>query len=399
MNNLRNDSLEGPMRTHREASFYETLAGDRARCTLCPHDCRIVDGGRGACGMRVNRRGKLYTLAYHKAVARNLEPIEKKPFFHFLPGSTAYSIATVGCCLRCAFCQNWQLSQWPKDHLPRKLEWRARSEGQGAGVELAALEKTTPGAAVTPRRIVGSALAAGAESIAYTFTEPTVFFELAYDTAILARSRGLRNLFVTSGFTREAPLRQIAAVLDAVNVDLKYFREESYRRISRARLAPILEACRLYRELGVWLEVTTLIIPRINDSAEELSQIAGFIRSLGPEVPWHVSPFYPAYEMARHPSTPLETLRRARRIGRDAGLCYVYAGLVPGGEDTHCSSCGALLIERDGHSVRSNRIREARCPDCGAPVDGVQMSAPGPDTGDRSAARNRVRAKEVAWTS
>ncbi len=213
------------MKPPREASFYETLADNRVHCTLCPHECRIADGRRGACGVRVNHRGRLSTLVSDKVVARNVEPIEKKPFFHFLPGSTAYSIATVGCCLRCAFCQNWQISQWPKEHLPRKFEWQVDNEEQGECPQLAALEDLIPGEKVTPRQIVDAALASGSESIAYTFTEPTIFFELAYDTAALARSEGLRNLFVTSGFINEAPLRQIASVLDAVNVDLKYFRE------------------------------------------------------------------------------------------------------------------------------------------------------------------------------
>jgi pyruvate formate lyase activating enzyme len=351
-----------------EAMFYERLPDGRLHCRLCPHECRITDGVLGACGVRVNHHGTLYTLVYDRIAAWNVDPIEKKPLFHFFPGSTAYSIATVGCCLRCTYCQNWETSQWPKTHLPRKSEW----EDEGA---LTGLRDAIPGRRATPQEIVDAAVRSGARSIAYTYTEPTIFFELAYDSAVRARAAGLKNVFVTSGFICEAPLRQIARVLDAVNVDLKFFREESYTHISRARLAPVLDAIRLYHDLGVWVEVTTLVIPGVNDSDEELTDIARFIRSVGAEVPWHVTQFYPTYEMLDRPPTPVQTLRRARRIGLDAGLRYVYEGNVPGegGENTSCYACGALLIERYGHAVRHNRIRSGRCPECGATIDGVGL--------------------------
>jgi pyruvate formate lyase activating enzyme len=359
-----------------EARFYHPLPDHKVLCTLCPHDCRIPDGGRGACAVRYNAGGRLYTLVYDKVVARNLEPIEKKPLFHFYPGSTAYSIATVGCNLRCAFCQNWQISQWPKEALPKRIDTTGNEvEAEPICPRLARLEAQIPGEPVTPAQIVRAALDSGARSIAYTFTEPTIFYELAVDTARLAKAEGLRNVFVTSGFIGEAPQRELAEVLDAANVDLKFFRDESYRRISRVRLQPILDAIRRYVELGVWVEVTTLVVPGINDSDAELGEIAAFIRSLSPDIPWHISRFYPAHEMRDVPMTPLETLKRAAAIGAAAGLRYVYSGNVPGegGESTACHGCGAPLIERYGFYVLANRIGQGRCPECGTPVAGIGM--------------------------
>jgi pyruvate formate lyase activating enzyme len=361
-----------------EARYQQALPDGRVLCTLCPHDCRISDGGRGACAVRYNAGGKLYTLVYDKIVSRTVDPVEKKPLFHFHPGSAAYSVATVGCNLRCAFCQNWQVSQWPKEYLPKRVE-RGTTLDEPICPSLALMERSIPGEHVTPQRIVEGALSAAATSIAYTYTEPTIFYELAYDTAVRARAKGLKNIFVTSGFINEGPLREIAQVLDAANVDLKFFSDESYRRISRARLAPILDAIRLYHDLGVWVEVTTLIIPGVNDSEDELRRIVGFIRSVGPEIPWHVSQFYPAYRMLDVRPTPIETLRLALRIGQEAGLRYVYEGNVPGegGENTYCYNCRALLIHRYGFHVRSNRIRQGHCPECGTGIDGVAMSGAG----------------------
>jgi len=361
-----------------EARFYEALPDGHVLCTLCPHDCRIAEGGRGACGVLYNKNGVLYTLVYDRVVSRSVEPVEKKPLYHFYPGSTAYSIATVGCNLRCAFCQNWDISQWPKEHLPKRLAPSGSVETQELICpQLMEMEQAIPGERVTPEAIIEAALAAGATSIAYTYTEPTIFYELAYDTAVLAREHGLKNIFVTSGYISEAPIRELAKVLDAANVDLKYFNEKSYRHISRVRMQPILDAIRLYHELGVWVEVTTLVIPGVNDSDEELKAIADFVHSVGVEVPWHISQFYPAHKMLDRPVTPIETLRRAGDIGRTAGLRYVYEGNVPGeqGENTYCYSCGSLLIDRYGFYVRANRISGECCPDCGASIDGINMAA------------------------
>jgi len=363
------------MESLREALFYDRLSEDRVHCTLCPHECKIRDGRYGACGVRVNRGGVLYTLVHDAVVSRNLDPIEKKPLFHFQPGSTTYSIATVGCNMRCLFCQNWEISQWPKGK--RSDEGPVDPEATDPIChQLEAAPYRIIGERVTPQQIVDAAVRTGAKSVAYTYTEPTIFYELAHDTAVLARARGLKNIFVTNGFICQAPLRQIASVLDAANVDLKFFKEESYRRISGARLQPILEAVRLYRELGVWVEVTTLVIPGLNDSDEELRQIAGFVRSVGLDVPWHVTQFYPAYKMMDRGRTPVATLRRAREIGIEAGLRYVYEGNVPGegGENTSCYGCKALLIHRYGHFIRGNRIRDGKCPDCGVAIVGIEMS-------------------------
>lgn len=361
-----------------EARFYDRLAAGEVLCKLCPHDCRIREGGRGACGVRFNDRGTLYTLAYERVATMEIDPVEKKPLFHFYPGSHACSIATVGCNLKCDFCQNWDLSQWPKSLLPKHLDEIGDLEAtQRVRPQLAGIANAMLGEPITPARIVDLAQATGSRSIAYTYTEPTIFYELAYDTAVLARARGVKNIFVTNGFISEAPLREVATVLDAANVDLKFFRPESYRRIARARLEPVLAAIRLYRELGVWVEVTTLVIPGVNDSDEELHGIATFLRTIGADVPWHVSLFYPAYRMMDRPATPVATLRRAAEIGREAGLRHVYEGNVPGGEgeDTHCHACKALLIARSAFGILTNRIANDRCPDCGARVDGVGMSA------------------------
>lgn len=365
------------MEVLHEARFYEARPDRSVLCTLCPHDCHIHDGGRGVCAVRFNRGGTLYTLVYDKVVARGIDPVEKKPLFHFLPGSSAYSIATVGCNLRCSFCQNWQISQWPKEHLPKNVVPAAgRDAAQPVCPQLEAAGHAVVGEHVTPREIVDVALATGSKSIAYTYTEPTIFYELAYDTAVLARAKGLKNIFVTNGFTAKETLQELATVLDAANVDLKFFRPESYKHISRARLEPILDTIRLYRELGVWVEVTTLVVPGVNDSDEELRGIAEFLVSVGREIPWHVSQFYPDYKMLARPVTPVETLRRAADIGRKAGLRYVYEGNVPGekGENTYCYQCKALLVERYGFRVRGNRISKGCCPDCSAKIDGVGMS-------------------------
>jgi pyruvate formate lyase activating enzyme len=359
-----------------EARFYEREPDGRVLCTLCPHDCRIAEGGRGACGVRYVHSGKLYTLVYEKVVAREVDPVEKKPLFHFYPGSVAYSISTVGCNLRCSFCQNWQISQWAKERLPKHLESATDPDGEPICPQLAQLERTIAGEPVTPQGVVHAARMTGCASIAYTYTEPTIFYELAYDTAVLARERGIKNIFVTNGFISEAPLRELATVLDAANVDLKFFKDESYRRISRARLQPILDAIRLYHSLGVWVEVTTLVIPGLNDSDAELTQIAEFLCSVSPAIPWHVTQFYGAYKMWDRPPTPIATLRRAREIGLKSGLRYVYEGNVPGegGENTYCHSCRTLLIERYGFYLRANRIRAGCCPECGTRIDGVGMS-------------------------
>jgi len=362
------------MEAMHEARYYQKLPGGELLCTLCPHYCHAREGGRGTCGVRYAENGALYSLAYGKLISRAVEPVEKKPLFHFQPGSRVYSIASVGCTLRCGFCQNWEISQWPKEHLPATA-----GEVVGGGAHrrhVRDIARLVPGEATTPRRVVNAARASGAAAIAYTYTEPTACFEFVHETALLARQAGLRNILVTNGFINEAPLRELAGVVDAVNVDLKYFNPEHYRHVSHARIEPVLDAIRLYHDLGVWLEVTTLIVPDINDDDAELRDIAEFLRGVGPEVPWHVSRFYPAWKMLDHPITPVATLLRARDIGRAAGLRYVYAANIPDApaEDTRCPHCRTLLIERRSLRLRANHLAAGACPACGTAVDGVGMA-------------------------
>ncbi len=328
--------------------FYEKVEGNLVKCNLCSHRCRIPDSKRGVCGVRENREGTLYSLVYGRAVAQAVDPIEKKPLFHFYPGSKIFSIATVGCNFRCLNCQNYDISQMPREH--------------GSII----------GESLLPEEIVEKAKRYGCRSIAYTYTEPTVFFEYAYETAKLASKEGIKNVFVTNGYITEEALRELAPYLDAANIDLKGFSEEFYRKVCGARLEPVLESIKLHRELGIWVEVTTLVIPTLNDSEEVLRGIAEFISGVGEDIPWHVSRFYPAYKLIDLPPTPLETLRKAREIGLEAGLKYVYQGNVPGeGESTYCHECGELLIQRYGYQVLLNKIEDSRCPYCGADIAGV----------------------------
>jgi pyruvate formate lyase activating enzyme len=269
----------------KEAMFYETLGG-KVRCHLCNHQCVIREGKRGICSVRENRGGRLYSLVYGRSVATGIDPIEKKPFFNFYPGSTAYSIATAGCNFRCLNCQNWDISQMPKG-----------KEGRIIGEEL------------LPEKVVTEAGSRGCRSIAYTYTEPTIFFEYAYDTARLAYKEGIKNVFVTNGYTSSEAIKEIAPFLDAANVDLKGYSEDFYHKICGAKLQPVLDNIRLYKELGVWVEVTTLIIPGYNDDENQLKGIAGFIKSVDETIPWHVSAFYPAFKLLDIPPTPVDSLR------------------------------------------------------------------------------------------
>lgn len=351
----------------REALFYEVAANQRVRCTLCPHFCKVAPGRHGACGVRINREGKLYTLVADRVVAQEVDPIEKKPLFHFLPGSSAYSIATVGCNLRCLFCQNWEISQGPKTEPAEPPDFVCAPMAERPMTRLGGLP-------VTPEAVVAGAGASHCAGIAYTYTEPTIFFELALETAKAARRADLKNIFITNGFITPEALRMIAPYLDAANIDLKGFRDAYYKRVCGASLQPVLDAIRLYKELGVWIELTTLLVPGRNDDEAELRELAGFIKSdLGEEVPWHISRFFPAYKMEHVPITPIESLHRAERIGREAGLRHVYLGNVPdeGGENTSCPGCGALLIRRAGLLMIEDRLKDGTCPTCRRRVAGV----------------------------
>ncbi len=333
----------------KEALLYSRLDNNSVSCSLCAHRCLIPEGRRGLCGVRENREGTLYSLVYGKAIATHVDPIEKKPLFNFLPGSLAFSVATVGCNMTCLHCQNADISQSPRDN------------GRIMGRD------------ISPERLVEAALDEGCRTIAYTYTEPTIFFEYALDTARLANKAGLKNIFVTNGYMTAKALEMIAPVLDGANVDLKSFNDDFYREICGARLQPVLDTIKRMFKLGIWVEVTTLVIPGHNDSEEELESIARFLRDISPDIPWHVSAFYPTYQLTDAPRTPVSTLRKARELGQAAGLRYVYTGNIPGddGENTFCHSCGQKIVERTGYRVGAINIRDGRCAFCSVPAPGI----------------------------
>jgi len=342
-----------PLDVPKEALLYEQEENDAVTCNLCAHRCYIPAGREGICKVRENRSGVLRTLVYDRVISANIDPVEKKPLFHFLPSSSVFSVATVGCNFHCRYCQNWEISQLPRIHA-----------------------NTVPGERLTPDEIVNLALEAGCESVAYTYTEPTIFFELAYDTAKLAAEAGLKNIFVTNGYITAEALRMIQPYLHAANIDLKGFDDKRHRRISGAKLQPVLDSIALVKELGIWLEVTTLVVPGHNDSDQELRQIARFLKSVDPEIPWHLSAFFPAYKMMEVEPTDRESLLRVWQIGKDVGLAHVYCGNIPGiHEDTICYRCNAKLIQRVGFNVTSNRLEQGQCPSCHTAIRGVWHSA------------------------
>ncbi len=336
----------------KEAQFYERLTGGDVRCGLCRFSCLITNGARGICSVRENRGGTLIALTYENICSGQIDPVEKKPLFHVMPGSKTFSIAAMGCNFHCRHCQNFSISQVERG-------------GEIKGVQ------------VTPGDIVQRALASNCQSISYTYTEPTIYFEMAAETARLARQAGLKNIFVSNGYISAEALSAIAPVLDAANIDLKGFTKEFYRNYVQADLAEVLDSLLAYRSRGIWLEITTLLIPGLNDSDEELQALAGFIaEKLGVDTPWHVSQFHPTYQLTDRPRTPVATLLRARTIGLAAGLRYVYVGNTPGegGENTLCPHCSALLIARHGYQVTQNIIHDGRCPSCNYPIAGINLN-------------------------
>jgi len=330
-----------------DAMFWEESGEGRVRCNLCSHRCSVAEGSFGFCGVRRNEGGVLRTFTYGEVVSANVDPIEKKPLYHVLPGSQAYSVATPGCNFKCDFCQNWRISQ---------LSYREGNLG---------------GKPMSPERIVEDAARRGCASIAYTYTEPTIFFEYAYDTSRLASQNGLRNVFVTNGYMTPEVLETAAPVLDACNVDLKSFSDSLYRQSCRGRLEPVLEAIRTMKRLGIWIEITTLVIPGRNDSEEELRSIAEFIAGVDPSIPWHVSAFRPEYRVQDIPATPVATLETALDIGAKAGLVHVYPGNVALPGDTKCAHCGETVVSRGGFGGKSSVTVEGTCPSCGSRVAGV----------------------------
>lgn len=313
------------------------------RCFLCAHRCRVAPGERGLCGVRENQEGTLVALTYAHPISAAVDPIEKKPLFHFLPGSLSFSIATVGCNFTCSFCQNSDISQMPWD------------------------DGVIRGSRFTPEEVVARAMETGCRSIAYTYTEPTIFFEYAHDCARLASAAGLKNVFVTNGYMTRQALDLIDGDLHAANVDLKGFTDEYYRSVVGARLQPVLNTIRRMVERGIWVEVTTLLIPGRNDGEEELRRLAAWLAALDPDIPWHVSRFHPTYRMLDVPATPTESIERALRIGREEGLRFVYGGNVFGhdSESTRCPGCGCVVIERRGFAIQRMRLDGDRCRECG----------------------------------
>jgi pyruvate formate lyase activating enzyme len=332
----------------KEAYLWEKLDHQIVHCYLCAHECKISESKFGVCGVRQNIRGTLNTMIYADEIAANIDPIEKKPLYHFLPGSRSYSIATIGCNFKCGFCQNWQISQ------TSAKEGYAHSRQE-----------------VQPAKVVEEARKNQCQSISYTYTEPTIFFEYAFDTARLASEAGLYNVFVTNGYMTRQALEMIRPYLNAANVDLKSFSDDSYKKNCKARLQPVLDTILAMKSLGVWVEVTTLVIPGENDSDDELRHVAEFLAGVDRMIPWHVSRFHPDYEFTDHKATPLETMHRTKEIGRQVGLFHIYLGNIMEGANTLCYSCHRQIIERRYMGLNNSQLKDGRCPHCGAAIAGV----------------------------
>ncbi|MBN1786793.1 MAG: AmmeMemoRadiSam system radical SAM enzyme [Sedimentisphaerales bacterium] len=337
----------------KEAVLYKSLEGDKVQCNLCNFRCVIAKSSSGRCNVRKNIDGKLYSLNFHKLCSANPDPIEKKPLFHFQPGSKSFSIAATGCNFKCVFCQNWQISQ-------------ISQEGEICGQPL------------KPEKIVDFALQTGCKSIAYTYSEPTVFMELADDCGKLAKQKGLANVFVSNGFMTKEAIDFASDWLDGINVDLKSFSEDYYKNLCGAKLKPVLETIDyIANHTKIWIEVTTLVVPGKNDSEAELKQIAEFlVNTCGPDIPWHVSRFYPQYKYTETPATPPSTLQKAFDIAKTAGLNFVYIGNLPSAnaENTYCPKCQKLLIERQGFYIVKNTVKNGNCPDCHKKIAGFGLN-------------------------
>ncbi|MCX6706952.1 MAG: AmmeMemoRadiSam system radical SAM enzyme [Candidatus Woesearchaeota archaeon] len=318
------------------------------QCHLCPHNCMIAEGNVGICRVRQNIKGRLYSLVYGRPVSTHIDPIEKKPLFHFLPGTNTYSFGIVGCNLKCEHCQNWEISQ--------------------------ALPKDFPVPEVKPEDIVKQAKAAGCPSISYTYTEPTIFYEYALDIASIAREEELKNVMITNGYMNEKPVHEIYRLIDAANVDLKGFNEEFYQKVCGAKLEHVLAALKTMKKAGTWIELTNLIIPGKNDDMEEIKDMCEWIvAELGDTTPLHFSRFFPMYKMKNIPSTPEQTLVKAKEVAQKAGLKFVYVGniVTEKGENTYCPKCRKLLVARSGFGIVSNNIRDSRCAYCKEKIEGV----------------------------
>ncbi|MGA1824884.1 MAG: AmmeMemoRadiSam system radical SAM enzyme [bacterium] len=333
----------------KEAMLFSKKEGLKVQCQLCGHTCVIENGSFGICGVRENEHGILYTHTFGELIAAHIDPIEKKPLYHFLPGSRSLSIATPGCNFKCDFCQNWQISQHTAEDF-----------------------RTLGLYPATPEQLVRKAKRENCESISYTYTEPTIYFEYAYEIAKLARKENLYNVFVTNGFMSRDAIETIHPFLDASNVDLKSFRDSFYKNICKGRLKVVLDSIELMKKLNIWVEITTLIVPELNDSEEELKDIAAFIAHVGKDIPWHISRFHGDYKLSGKGYTSLKTMQMARELGREAGLRYVYLGNISAEENnTYCSSCKKLLIDRSLYVAGKNTIKDSACPQCNTKIEGV----------------------------
>lgn len=336
----------------KEAYIYKKLPKEKVQCQTCSHYCVIEDGERGICGVRENKAGKLYSLVYGKPCAVNIDPIEKKPFFHFLPGTKSLSVATVGCNFSCKNCQNWIISQGPK--IFGKIEGKDTS----------------------PKKLVEMAKNYKLPSISYTYTEPTVFLEYALDTMKLAKKEGLKNNWVTNGFLSKETFKLISPYLDAANVDLKSFSDDFYKKNCGTRLEPVLDTLKRMKNQKIWVEITTLVIPTLNDSEKTFKEIANFIKNeLGPETPWHITQFCGAisWQLQHLPNTPLPFLEKGRQIGIETGLKYIYSGNIPGvdSEDTFCPKCQTKMIDRTGY-LTERLDKNGRCSKCGEDLNIIE---------------------------
>lgn len=332
----------------KEAMYYKKLETLRVECQLCPRGCKVADLERGYCGVRENRGGDYYTLVHSRACALHVDPIEKKPFFHYLPGTPALSVAAPGCNVECKFCQNWQISQFR----PEQIDCTRRS----------------------PEDLVRMAKQSSSPTIAFTYSEPVVFYEYMYDTARMAREQGVTSVVVSNGYIKEEPLVELCKYLDAVKIDLKAFTEKFYKETCSGELKPVLETLKTLKRLGKWFEIVVLIVPTLNDGEGEIREMCSWVlQELGPDVPIHFSRFHPTYKIMNLPPTPVAILERARQIAMDTGLHFAYLGNVPGheGESTYCPKCKELVIKRVGLVMAKNHLQEGHCGNCQHPIPGV----------------------------
>ncbi|HRZ87468.1 MAG TPA: AmmeMemoRadiSam system radical SAM enzyme [bacterium] len=331
-----------------EAMYYAKAANNRVDCKLCPWQCRVVDGTRGRCNVRENRGGTYYALTYGKACTVHTDPIEKKPLFHYLPGTNAFSIATAGCNFGCEFCQNWEISQAQPEDI---------SNVDMPPAEVARLAKEN-----------------GARSIAYTYSEPLIFFEYMLDAARAAKERGIGSVMISNGYVRKEPMKELCGALSAVKIDFKGFTDKYYEDVCHGQLRPVQDTLVLLKEAGIWFEMVVLLIPTLNDSQGEIREMSGWVKAnLGPDVPIHFTRFYPTYKMLNLPPTPIRTLEMARNTAMEEGINFAYVGNLAGheGESTYCPSCKTMLIKRIGYYIEFNKIKDGSCPSCSCRIPGV----------------------------